>query len=70
MTAPQPSCFGYPKDTSQSYYCLSDKHITKPEIEAVSNLMKVRSIAPENTRLLKRIVSSPSEHEISHSEVL
>ncbi|KAI1125551.1 dipeptidyl peptidase III [Nemania abortiva] len=63
MTAPQPSSFGYPKDTSQSNYYLGDGHITKPEIEAVSNLMKAIKLAPENTRLLKRTVGGLSEHE-------
>ncbi|KAI0441378.1 dipeptidyl peptidase III [Xylaria telfairii] len=66
MMSPQPSSFGYPKGTSQSNYYLGDEHITKLEIEAVSNLMTIKKIAPENTRLLKRTVGRPSEHESSY----
>jgi dipeptidyl-peptidase III len=58
MVSTQPSNLWYPSETSQSSYYLGTTSITKEEIGAVTKVMEVKKIAPENTRLLKRSTAS------------
>ncbi|KAI0389094.1 dipeptidyl peptidase III [Xylariaceae sp. FL0594] len=69
LLAKQPSVFGYASDSSQSNYYPGDIPLTKEEVQAVTQLMQAKNIAPENTRLRKvnrPITASPAE-ELSPS---
>lgn len=54
MMASQPAGLGYPDENNQSGYYPGKRTITKEEITAITKMMEVKNIAPENTRLQKR----------------
>jgi dipeptidyl-peptidase III len=71
MMAAQPAGLGYPNENNQSAYYPGDKPLTKEEIKAITKMMEVKRIAPENTRLQKRTKKESSEHDhIDDFEIL
>ena len=53
LLAVPPFSLGYPSETAQSGYYPSDELITQDEIAKVSEVMKLKSIGLENTRVRK-----------------